>query len=432
MLKYFVCFLIILSGIGGILLSSSPLWAFALVIMGSLIAAALYLIGEYRYDKLHKNYDDLARLIARSGLSNIYSDRLKARLQAEDPSKISKKELLKALEIDPNDVFALSMLAILCSLDISFKKLILKRKTDSREIKFTEDIIDRGISSYPELSVFYQAKGILVDAQGDHDKARELFIYSGSISSTPDWRLLVATSWGMSKNYKEGFNELQQAKMEGAQGWLFDLYYGRACNSIGLYEEAVGYLERAYREHGKNIDVMIALSDCYYYSGYFRKAGKITLLESIQYLFFGSTIITLKKLLCGLFIYTLGYLLDTSKFIWTYTKKQDFLKKIHWRVLPPFEPEFTLSLQEMKKKHFAFARILLKRILSLDENDWRIWANLAVSLANLGNQNDALIACNKAIALNPEEDALKWNLEQIKNGAMSGNVHSIESARQKC
>lgn len=290
--KFLISLCLILGGLGSLSFGFYPLFASLLIIIGVLGSLFSYLSAEYRNQQLDSIIEVQATLLARHGLGNPYTEILKKELFKNGSIKKGRDLLTKALEVDPNDIDALALLAWTLALNLSFFQWIGKNKDSvkfQRNLSYVKGLAHKGLSIDPKRYEFLDVLGILYDVDGNHAEARKQFIKSSKMRDDPYWRLLMATSWHKSNEHYKALNELQMAEKEGSKGWLFEFYYGRAYNRVGNYKKAISCLMSAHKKRGNRPELISEIADSFYYSGRFLKASKYEFILGSYLLFYISS-----------------------------------------------------------------------------------------------------------------------------------------------
>ncbi|MCB7130419.1 MAG: hypothetical protein J3T61_12880, partial [Candidatus Brocadiales bacterium] len=241
-----VIILLILGGVGGLISEAYPIIGVCLISVGILIAVWQYVASAAKRREQDAFNETLSILFARSGFGNIYKQAIFLDLERKGSTEFLSKSLEKALQVDPDDKEALELHA--ATLAISLSQAARERYfgVSQQAIQHATSVAERGQDLYPSSHYFSDALGILCDVKMDHDVARQWFLKSGRLRNDPYWRLQMATSYGMSGQYDLGLQEMANAVREGAEGWLVDLYFGRALCGVGRYEDAEVYLRKAW------------------------------------------------------------------------------------------------------------------------------------------------------------------------------------------
>ncbi len=419
-LRFIISILLILGGVGSIIFGLYPVIASVLIMLGVIGAVFSYLSSESQNQERDFLIDAQATLLAQHNLGNIYTDALKKELSRTGSVKKSTRFLKKALDVNPNDSDALALLASSISLHLSLLKR-LGQRTDSKEFVYkfgyAKTLAQKGIQLYPYNHNFIDVLGILLDTEGKHEDARKQFVKSSRLRNDSYWRLLIATSWHMSGADRKALHEVELAEKEGATGWLFDFYYGRALNRVGNSMQAVDYLKSAYNKSGNKPDILKELSISYYDSGRFFAAAKYDFLSAM-------TIIPIyprsgvRSLLQGIWRVTIGLTCFTSRACWKVTKHVPLIRHLQLRFIPPDEPEFTLGNMQINKGRYEAAEQKFRLSCSIVPNKAGSHLNLALCLALQGRKNEALSECDKAIKLEPKDRRFQHSREQIAAGNM--------------
>jgi tetratricopeptide (TPR) repeat protein len=226
--------------------SGRPIFA----IIGGFFAVAIpcwqhfkSLVDKQQNDNLAETQ---ARMFLKNKLGNQYSESILNDVRSNGRTEVLDR-LVKALNLDPDDEFALGAFASAHALGISGRKA-RGVAISSAEIQSAKDRCEHGRKLYPNNSQFVTSLGVLADAEGDHEKAREWFQKSGPLGPPGYWRLHMATSYGMSGQFDKSLAEIEQAVSEGANVWWVHFYRGRTLCSLGRYVDALPELKIAFRQ----------------------------------------------------------------------------------------------------------------------------------------------------------------------------------------
>ena len=417
-LRFIISLLFILGGVGSIAFGIHPIIASVLIILGVIGSIFSYLFSESQNQERDFLIEAQATLFAQHGLGNIYTQAFKKEFLRTGSVKNGIRLLKKALDVNPNDVDALAFLASSLAMHLSFLKW-LGRKIDSRKFTkafiFAKTLAQRGRHLDPNNHVFLDVLGILFDIEGKHEEARKQFIKSSHLRNDPDWRLLMATSWHMSGDHHKALHELQLAERQGAAGWFFDFYYGRALNCVGNYIQALDYLKSAYNTHGNKPELLEELSQSYYYYGKFFPSAKYAFLTAMLVIpiYPGLGVHGLLKVISFV---TIGLACFTSKTCWKVTKRIPLVRYLQLRFLPPDEPEFTLGYKLIAKGNYEAAEQKFRLSCNIIPNKAQSHANLALCLALQGRKDEALTEYDKCIQLKPKDEFYKFSREQVAAG----------------
>jgi len=414
----FLCSIaIILGGLGSIIFGLTPVIGSILIIIGVIGGIWSFLATETKNKQSDYLFDAQATLLARHGVGNTYAEAVKLELKKTGSSKNATHLLMKALDIEPNNLDALTLLCSILALNLSFSKLT---KFSSKEgsikniLKLAKKLTERGLSLDPKSHVFHDARGIIYDFEGKHNKARKEFTISSLLRTDPYWHLLFATSWHMSGEHEKALSEMKKASDKGACGWLFESYYGRALKYVGEYEGALKHLEKAIIQKKWRFELLHCLADTHLAIGNYSSASKYKALSGLEIITV-SFKIGLKCLLESMLLVLTVTACNFSKFTWKLTKHIPVLKKLQLNFLPPFEPEFSLGYSLLEEKHLPAAEKLFCRACAVVPEWGQTHSNLALCLAMQGKKMEAIESINRAIELDPKNEAYTWNKEQIKN-----------------
>lgn len=406
--KVFVPGGIILGVVGGLIFNWYPVLGGLLAAVGGVTALYSWWASEAKVME-HENFMEAQTiLLAKGGLGNAITESVQNELRKGGLAKDVAARLRRALELTPDDVETLELLSASLALVLNYKNFVLQTTEwpGLREaIAEARSYAERGHGIAPQSFVLLGSLGILCDLEGDHEQARDYFRRAGDAGAGPAWRLYAGASYGMEGKFPQGLAEIEKAADEGVEGWLVDLYRGRALNNVGRFDEAFGYLCRSYGVRGRVPELLVQLALAAMNSGRTLTAAKYDWLMEL----------TLarrhgKERLGAFFLSTyrliLTALLALSKKVWPYTRRAPILNRLQVRFLPPDSPEalFVLHLAS-EGKHDA-ALLLARRALRLMPERFRNHESVVVLLVNTQNHNEALEVCGRALERWPNHPLL--------------------------
>ena len=424
----FFSVVLILGGVGSVIFSFAPIIGGLLIFVGVIGSILSLLSSETKNKQGDYLFEAQAILFARQGVGNVYTEAVKVELKKTGSCKNAIQLFLKSLEIEPTNHDARAMICIFLVLNLSsYKWLKISSKMDGDEgmLLLATNLIKGGLQLYPKSHVFHDARGIIYDIEGKHEDARKEFYTSGKLRKDPYQHLLIATSWHMSGNHNNALLEMEKAHKKGANGWLFDFYYGTSLNAIGNYEESLEYLKKTIKHTGLKAEPLHEISDSYYSIGNFLKASKYKALTGLSIILVAPR--TGSKYLIEAFILLLfGIIYNISKILWKITKYIPILRSIQLKVIPPYEPEFSTGNFLMEKKHYLAAENLYLRASKVVPKWGKLHSNLSACSAKQGKKTEAIYHINRAISLEPNNEVYKWNKKQFeKEGEF--RIRSINS-----
>ena len=417
---FVISFLFILGGIGSLLFGIFPIVSSIFIILGIFASLFSLLTSESRNQELDYIVEAQATLMAQHGIGNVYTQAFKHELFKTGSVKNGLRLLEKALDVDPNDMDALSLMSSSISLYLSLQEW-LRVKKDSPYFKNTfslaQNLAKRGNELYPKNHTFCDTLGILSDLDSNHKKARQYFIRSGKLRNDPYWRLLLATSWHKSGENQKAILELKKAENDNAEGWLFNFYYGRALNSVGNFVGAENYLLLAFRERGFRPELIYEISQSYYLRGKFFFAAKYLLILSLRVLSL-HLVSGIKYFLQAASYIAIALACIIAKVSWKVVRHIPFFRDLQTKILSPDEPQFTLGNLLLEKGNFKEAERNFRSCCEIISTKAENHANLALCLALQGLKDEAIKACDKSIELNPKNELFKHTRQQIESGHM--------------
>jgi len=413
-MKIFIIITIIFSGVGSVIFNIMPVLGGILIGIGVMGGILTYILSEFNTSQKEYFHEATAKLLAESGIGNIYVESLMLEINKTGVAKNSINKLNKALEINPNDIDALSLISTIIVLNLYVSRWINSSENQVKLLSHVKSIVERGLALAPEKSIFHDVKGMIFDFEGMHNQAREEYNISSKIRTDPYWHLLLATSFNMTEENTKAIQEMEQAKKEGAAGWLFEFYFGRALVAIGEYKTAIEYLESSLKQNRMKFEILHFLSKGYYSIGNFGKYAYYELYAGLS-IITQSTKTGIHYIFLAFVHYIIGFICGISHLIWKFSKKIPILNKIHLKLIPPYEPYLTVGNSLLKKNQFKAAedlfRIICNNIPSLSIGH----CNLAISLAKQGRKKEAIQELDLALLIDPDNDLFKWNKEQIEN-----------------
>ncbi len=418
--KFLISLSFIIGGVGGIIFGVQPIFSVSMIAIGVLGSIYAYLASETQSAELKDIIDIQAVLLAQNGLGNVYVQMFMKEMLKNGFVKDTVSVLNRALHANPNDVQALEFLAIYYAMHMSNLQVDGVRENEltlKQELATAKQIVQKGLRLAPRRHSFTDVLGICLDIEGRHKEAREQFRKSSSLRPDPYWRLLMATSWNMSGNHKEAIKELQQAKEQGAAGWVFNLYYGRALDMVGCDTQARKYLELAYAERRKHPEILRRLISLHTGSGRFLVAAKYAYLQS-WFTGFAHPWTAMRKLISAIKLVALGLGCPISRSCWKVTQRIPLLRKLHLKTFPPDSSEFSLGMMHIRRGNYIEAEGKFRLSCEIIPDKAESHSNLALSLALQGQRENALEECDIAIQLKPDDIRFQVLREQITSGNM--------------
>jgi len=416
--NYIISFCLILGGLAGLVSNASLFITIPLVAIG--VLGSLYELARSNANEREADYilEAQAKLFASAGIGNIYTARFKTELYKTGSCKNASEILTKALEINPNDKDAISMLSMTYALNLSFHKWVGDKENNrfKETFSYAKKLAERGTILFPNESIFHETLGVLLDVEEKHQEARKEFFHSGKLRADPFWRLSLSTSWLMSGKPEEAVEEVKKAIDEGAKAWIVDFYYGRALRDMGDYEKAEVYLLSAFKTRGWHPELLDELMQYYFFQTKLFKSAKFSAAKGLLFLS-GGRFKGLVFLAIALGIFSKAIHCTLSKYLWPFFRRIPWLCKIHF-LLTPEEPEFTISATLIKDGHYKAAENLLRKVCEIGPDEGRLFSNLAICLARQGKKEEALSACDRAIELEPENEAFRHNRKSFELGCI--------------
>ena len=395
-----------LGGIGGIVSGEWPAVGAVMMVLGSIGALWDHFSSEIQSKEVESLFEAQAILLANKGIGNLYTEAGKHELN-NGLSNRAIERFQKALAVDANDKEALCLLGAMLAIELGSEQWPkLKKEAQFRgKIKIAKECAEKGKRMYPRDHRFYDVLGIIFDIEGDHENARAEFRQSGALRSDPFWHLLLATSWGMSGNDKEGLAEMRRAIKKGAKYWLVDFYYGRALGRYGDYDKALPELEKAFKARRWHVQVLREIADVHYFEGHFREAAKFAALCGIALLGRrpGSGIRQFGWAVHHILLY---WTLGVSKMVRPISRRIPILNWVHLKLCPPDAPEAALAETLLQQGHYRFAEKHLRRACEVLPNSPWLLANLSTCLSIQGKKSEAIEICDRAIRLASREPLL--------------------------
>ena len=395
---------IIVGGLSGIVSGFTPLINIVLVIIG--ICGSLYSLAKSNAETRDMKFtlDAQAELLAKQGIGNTYTNAFKNELFQTGSCKTAVPKIKKALELTPNDKETMRWFARTVAISLSSRQWIGGQKHNNlaKDLAFNKQYIARAIKLFPDEYEFHESMGMLLDIEGNHEGAREEFACSGKLRNDPFWHLPMATSWLMSGEANKAVEEMKKVVNLGYKNYAVDFYYGRSLHAAGNYEEAEQYLESARAMRKWRPELLHILMVNYFYQAKFFIAAKYAVLAGIT-TFLAAKVLVFFYLASALGLFCMACFCKLSKPAKT------------------IEPEFTVSFELIKKGHYHAAERLLRKACDIRPNGSLNWANLALCLERQGKKSEALMACDRAIELEPENEAFRHNRKAFELGPIPGS-----------
>lgn len=416
--NYIISFCLILGGLAGLVSNAPLVITIPLVTIG--ILGSLYSLARSNANEREADYilEAQAKLFANAGIGNIYTERFNTELYKTGSCKNASEILTKALEINPNDKDAMSKLSTIYALNLSFHKWVGDKK-DSRfkeTFSFAKKLAERGTKLFPNESVFHEDLGILLDVEEKHQEARKEFFHAGKLRADPFWRLFLSTSWLMSGKPEKAVEEVKKVIDEGAKAWIVDFYYGRALHVMGDCKNAEGYLLSAFKTRGWRPELLQVIEENYYWQAKLYKAAKFAAARGLLFLS-GGRFMGLVFLAIAFGHFSIAIPCALSKFLWPFFRKIPWLWKINFLLPSPEQPDFAISTTLIKDGHYKAAENLLRKVCEIRPDKGWYFSNLAICLSKQGKKEEALSACDRAIELEPENEAFRHNRKSFELGS---------------
>lgn len=410
-----ISLLLLCSGLGSLLAGVLPALGAVLTVLGVVGSIWSYVSSERRTADMQRVLEMQIALSVRAGIGNAYTQSAKAQIARTGSCSGAVRMLLSALRLDSDDIEALEMLAGILPLQLSTEQwakapVALRR---SGEVQFVRELAKRGKKRDPNNHVFYDALGILCDIEGLHEQARGWFKNSGKLREDPYWHVLMSNSWAMDGKYQKALDEIGLAVREGIQEELVAFERGRLLCGIGSPDEAEPYLVDALRMRRGSPLVLESLAESLFFQMKFLKAALASVRVAARMLPFYPLkgLFHIGKALLSVF---LAMSTTCSRRAWRYTSRRRALRWIHMHTVSPDEPEASLAFQLIKRGGYELAARYLAVAAELDPNNVGALSNLSVCLAKLGRRDEAIEAGRRALEIDPGNEALQWNLEQVE------------------
>ena len=353
--------------------------------------------------------DVQARMMLKQGMGNVYSE---AALQSlEEGQGVVGAQITKALQLDPNDRFALMAWSATNALNLS-TRIGHGERIEQTILNAVRKACRRGHKHYPDEGLFASSLGILADCEGHHEIARLWFQKAGALAPAGDqyWRLSMATSYAMSHDFDQAYEQVDEAIKSGVLAWFASFYMGRTLCSLGKYDEGLNFLTMA-RKRRFHPDILSCLRDAHFNLGNSVKAVYYDCLFTIALLVrepknglraIPSTVIFLVGI-------GLGKLRRAAYFLLAPIVRN---RPMLARLLRPDEIEISISADLLHQKHFKAAEDICRAGLKAIPDSYRLLCQLAGSLALQDRRDEALAEFDKALILYPDDPILKWNRSQ--------------------
>lgn len=412
---------LILSAVGGVIVGNHPVLGGLLIVLGIFVAAYSYLSSERQQSENEKYFDALARILFGTGIGNPYTQMVKEEFERGGTYKDVLPRLNKALEIDPYDSDALAWYVRFASLHISFSHRLGRQNTQPYrdELRKVISCIEQGIQTGKNLTVFYSAKGILLDEAGKHSQARSWYIRAGGLRSDPYWRLLVCTSYGMEGEYVNALREIEKAIEEGASGYLADYYHGRALASLGEYDAALSKFELARAERGLFYELTVSIQEAYYYKWKVITSANFEIL-SAWYVFRRDWRRSLSHLTHATVHYFQPSITSILNMTSRIARRLPLLRHSKAATLhSPGQPHSTLGLMLAKQRRYIAAKKMFAIAATKSESASSL-LDLCTAAMLTDDWKGAEKACSTALQREPNNELAKSYMEAIKQRKFKG------------
>jgi len=411
MLQIISVIIIIVSGIGGILTGTYPIIGTCLVLIGIAWQVFSHVSTERKSQTLEQLIEVQNKLLAQSNLGNPYTEIVKK----EFKEKGHFKEAIN--DVNPFDREAMEYYVIIMALTFSFKDWVnnIDYGPQNKDWLFVYHVAERGHNKYPKTHVFLDAMGILLDIAGKHKDARKMFRKSSKLRADPFWHVLMSTSYGMSKRPDLAFNEIESAKDKGLNGWIIEYNYAAIQSDLGNYDRALDHVRKAYESGGTIPQIREIELKCLFANGKLIASGYSRVKLAWQLL-----LLNPKKsflLLFGAFGHlVIMIIIFFSKKIWPLTSHIPLIRRIQLKYFSPLEPEFTVGCSLVEKMHFKKAIELFNQCRKVNPRDVSVLMNLGLCYARDGDSEKAITITKEALAIEPDNNALKYNLDVFLSG----------------
>jgi tetratricopeptide (TPR) repeat protein len=414
---------LVLSAVGGVIVGNHPSLGGLLIALGIIGAAYSYLSSARQQSENEKYFDASARILFGAGIGNPYTQMVEDEFKRSGTYKDVLPRLDKAFDVNPNDSDALAWYVRFASLQISFSHLLGRQDTrpDRDELRKVASRIEQGIKTGRNLTVFYSAKGILLDVAGEHSQARSWYVRAGGLRSDPYWRLLVCTSYGMEGEYVNGLKEIEKAIEEGASGYLADYYHGRALASVGEYDAALAKYELARAERGLFYQLTVSIQEAYYYKWKVIASANFEML-SAWYVFSRDWRRSLNHLTHSTVHYFVPSFIWILKMTSRIARRLPALRRSKAATLySPGQPHSTLGLKLAEQRRYIAAKKMFA-IAAAKSEDASSLLNLCTAAMLTNDWEEAEEACSTALEREPNNELAKSYMEAIEHRKVYGSV----------
>ena len=425
---------ILLGGIGSILFGISPLIGAGLIILSMLSGLVSHYCSAAQNDHSKYLMEGLAHLLAKNQFGNVYIEALHSEIRDKGFSRQAKVLVEKALSLNPKDRQVLEYSAAMGALEINrlaWMATFRKKKYNAilaAESPRIRKIAIQGMKLYPKSHLFHDALGMLLDAERKHEDARKEFMISGRLRSDSYWKREIAVSWMLSKNYGKALEALESARLDGATGGLFSLYYGKALHAMGEFDRAEEEFEKVRRKYRQLPILLEAISHLYFDQGKFLSASRFALFTGFSLIKISwiPTLIMFQKALEAL---GLGMVFFVAKSLWMVGRWIPLLRTT--QSFMPDEPEATFALIFWKQGNLILAETYLRRACKKLPRKAANFGNLAAILFRQGKVKEAIEANAIALSIEPENEVFNHNKESFEMGTLEDGRDIVWDAKKQ-
>ena len=410
----------ILMLIGGLLLPVHTLLGGILCVAGIGVGIFLGLAANRKRQLTNDQLDVQAQLLVDGGLGNSYLNTYKTELEKYGRSDLALEHLMKAVEVEPESPEATTQLADVLALSIA-SLTPTKRVIPKNLLKYASKMARKARRLNPKQYSPCSSLGMLCDTAGKHQEARKWFVKAGA-KGDPAWRIKMCTSYGMEGLYEEALAQIEQVVSENnIQGWLVAYWHGMCLLKVGQYSLASSRLLQAYCHRGLKYEILDSLRQCSLMQARVLSASRFCFLAAIamwhrsrrrSFCLFGEALLD---------SFTFA-LLRASRLCLPLTRRSRMLRKVQFRLLPPYEPEAQISMEAYHKGHMAEGLALIDRAIAATPDVPDLWGERAKFLIDAKRYDEAADACERALRGQPGHPVWTHNrslIELLKSGKIS-------------
>jgi tetratricopeptide (TPR) repeat protein len=326
----------IVSGIGSIVFEINVVFGIILTVIGLMMAVITIIADNIEKTSLSQMIDIQNKLLASSGAGNVHQEIFNSELKEKGRSPDGIEHLIKAYNLQPNNVEIIKSLSSSLALSLSFSQWATSKEQyiKSNNWVFAKNLAEKGLKISNKEPILMDTMGILCDTAGEHEEARKWFLRSSKFRKDPFWHLLMSTSWGLSGNVTSEIKEIEQVIAVSGHNWFVDMYYGTALVNNGRCKESLSFLRNAQKTRGMHPGISYFRLKAYIILGIFSGIPLLDCIYLIFYLVIFEKWHSIKRIIEALIDYILMIISCISRFFWKgYTINYLLLEHLHLLVL---------------------------------------------------------------------------------------------------